>query len=153
MVWHLWKVIHSWCRAQASDGCSPAHFAVIQKKRQADTTAGFYCGRCTWKREGERQIHRQHGNTHQREQANLASLTCFPKHNLTACPLQLHIPLQEKTKQTGGGVLLTDGKSPRIRSISSVAPTKKTIYPDCTPRTSKHTIRWRRRLGELVQGA
>lgn len=106
-------------------------------------------------RERQRQIHRQHGNTHQREQANLASLTCFPKHNLTACPLQLHIPLHEKTKQTGGGVLLTDGKSPRIRSISSLAPTKKTIYPDCTPRTSKHTIHWRRRLGlrELAQRA
>lgn len=103
-------------------------------------------------REREGQIHGQHGNTHQSEQANLASLTCFPKHNLTACPLQLHIPLPEKTKQTGGGVLLTDGKSPRIRSISSLAPTKKTVYPGCTPRVSK---RRRRRLGlrELAQGA
>lgn len=100
-------------------------------------------------------ICRQDDNTHKREQANIASLKCFPKHNLTACPLQLHIPLHGKTKQTGGGVLLTDGKSPRIRSISSLAPTKKTIYPDCTPRTSKHTVRWRRRLGlqELAQGA
>lgn len=137
-------MIHS-CRARASDGRSPARFAVIQKKWQADTTDGSYSGRCVWKRERERkrggggQIHRQHGNTQQREQANLASLTCFPKHNLTACPLRLHIPLYEKTKQTGGGVLLTDGKSPRIRSISSLAPTKKTIYPDCTPHTSKHT--------------
>lgn len=54
MVRHSWKVILSWCRAQASDGCSPARFAVIQREWQADTTDGSYSGRCVWERETER---------------------------------------------------------------------------------------------------
>lgn len=93
-------------------GCSPVYCVVIQEKGQPDITDRSYSGwhncACVRKREREgggggvgqtgRSTDRM--TIHMREQASVASLACFPKHNLTACPLELRLPLQEKTKQT-----------------------------------------------------
>lgn len=63
-------------------------------------------------------------------------MACLPKHDLTVCPLQSLIPPQEKTKQTGGGVLLTDSKSPWIKSINSLTSERERIYAvDSSPNT------------------
>lgn len=90
---------------------------------------------------GGGEIHRQGDNTREREQANVASLTCFPEQPLAACPLQLQIPLHKNGEPTGGGAPLTDGESPRIRSNREHGR---------SPRTSQHSD-CRRRLGTLTR--
>lgn len=76
---------------------------VIQEKGQPTSQTDLVVsGICVHVSEGERQAGRSTDRMtiHTREQVSIASLTCFPKHNLTACPLELRLPLQEKTKQT-----------------------------------------------------
>lgn len=62
-------------------------------------------------------------------QNSVASIACFPKHNLTVCLHELHFPLQEETKQTQSGVLFTDVKSPWIRSVRSVLSEREGSIP------------------------
>lgn len=83
---------------------------------------------------------------------SIASMACFPKHNLTVCPHELHFPLQEKTKWTQSGVLFADVKSPWIRSIRSALSKKgeKHTVVSVGSSTSKQTPYWRRTGQKLL---
>lgn len=131
MVKQYWKVIHS-LREQVSGGCSPVYCIVIQEKGQPDIIDRSYSGWhvCVYVRKRERQTDRQREWESERaSKHSIASLACFPQHNLTACPLELRFPVQEKTKQTQRGVLFADSKSPWIRSISSLTSKKGRNVP------------------------
>lgn len=165
MVWHSWKVIHS-CRARASDGRSPARFAVIQKKWQADTTNGSYSGRCVWKRESEREKERGWGGGG-RSTDSMAIHSRESKQTLHHWHVSQNIIWQ---RVHFGCIFLCTRKPNRLEEVCCsqtaslpgsdpsahwLQPRKQSTLTALLVRANTHTNRCRRRLGrrELARGS